>query len=705
MKSFKSRPVYFAVMAALAMPAIGHAAETSNADATDTLPEVAVSADTIKQSSDVDGYQAKKTTTATKTETLLRDVPQSISVVTQDQIEDQSIQSIAEAVRYVPGVGATQGEGNRDAIVFRGNQSTSDLFVDGIRDDVQYYRDFYNIERIEVLKGPNGMIFGRGGAGGVINRVSKEAGWDPIRELTINAGSYDNKRVAIDVGQGINEVAAFRLNAMYEDSESYRDGVELERSGINPTLTFLPTEQTKVVLSAEYFNDERVADRGIPSFDGRPFDTDESTFFGNADLSPTETTVQAYGALIEHAFDNGVTIRNRTRYADYDKYYQNVFAASPVVGGQLDLEGYRDDTQRQNLFNQTDLLFTVNTGTVQHRMLAGTEFGRQENENFRFDATFNGNDSDTVFAGDPISREAVAFNTLNRRSKTDIDVTAFYLQDQIILTQKWQAVFGLRYDKFETDFRDIKNNNQIDTTDEFVSPRAGLIYKPIEPVSIYANYSQAYVPRAGEQLASISNRTKAFDPEEFKNYEIGAKWDVNPALALTAAVYKLERSNIAINDPNDANVSILIDGQDTKGVELGAAGQVTSAWSVFGGYAYQEAEVTRDQSATITAGNVLPNTPEQTLSFWNRYDFNETWGAAIGVISREHTFAAADNQVRLPGYTRVDAAVFAQLNKNTRLQLNIENLLDKEYFLYAHNNNNITPGSPVAARATLIMNF
>jgi len=186
-------------------------------------------------------------------------------VVTQEVIQDQSIQSVTDAVRYVPGVTAIQGEGNRDALVFRGNATTSDLFVDGIRDDVQTYRDFYNTERIEVLKGPNGMIFGRGGAGGVLNRVTKEAGWDVVNQVTASYGMFDQRRIGIDVGHILSEDIAFRLNAVYENSNSYRDGVNLERYGVNPTFTIKPSEKTKIVLGAEYFMDKRIGDRGVPS--------------------------------------------------------------------------------------------------------------------------------------------------------------------------------------------------------------------------------------------------------------------------------------------------------------------------------------------------------------------------------------------------------------------------------------------------------
>lgn len=692
-QSNRLRPIALAV--ALALPMTVVAAEA------DTLPEVAVKDTKVKDAKVTDGYVTKRSTSATKTDTELKDIPQSITVVTQDQIKDQAIRSVEDAIRYTPGVGISPGEGNRDAVVFRGNATTSDFFLDGVRDDVQYFRDFYNIDRIEVLRGTSGMIFGRGGSGGVINRVSKEATFDPVRELTLQYGSYDQRRAAIDIGQAITDTAAFRLNAMVEDGNSYRDGVSQRRHGINPTFTFMPTEKTKVVLSAEYFTDHRTADRGIPSQNGRPFSTNEKTFFGNARLSPTEVEVQNYTAFIEHAFDNGVTVRNRTRYSDFDKYYQNVFAGGSVnAAGNYNVSAYRDDTQRENLFNQTDVLYSLQTGSVTHKLLAGTEFGRQDTDNFRLEpAAALGSQS----AFNPTFRGAVPFDNLARSNSSKIDVAALYLQDQIVFSPKFEAIVGLRYDKFDVDFKNHVSNTKINTDDDLVSPRVGLIYKPIQPLSLYTSYSQAYVPRAGEQLTSLTVTSSTLDPEKFINTEVGAKWDINPSLSFTTAIFKLERTKVVV--ATGPGTSELVDGQDTKGIEFGATGRITDAWSVIGALTYQKAVLVDPDGALGAEGNIAPLTPRRTLSLWNRYDINAMWGVALGVVSRDEMYAAFDNNVTLPGYARVDAAVYAKLDKNLRLQVNVENLLNKEYFLYAHNNNNITPGSPTAARATLIYNF
>lgn len=674
-----------------------------------TLPSIQITA------SNTNRYAAVSTTTATKTNTLLRDVPQSISVITNELIKDQSIRSIADAVRYVPGVGVSQGEGNRDALVFRGNRSTGDFFTDGIRDDVEYYRDLYNIERVEVLKGANGMIFGRGGSGGVVNRVTKQANWDPVREFSFQGGSFNQKRMTADVGHVINDVAAVRLNAVYEDAGSFRDGVSMERLGISPTVTLKPTHRTKVVASMERFHDDRTADRGITSFMGRPVDVSRAQFFGDPKRSNANIDVLSFNSLIEHKFDSGVTLQNRTNYATYDKFYQNVFANGGfnISTEQVSLGAYNNASTRENVFNQTNLLYSLNTGPISHTLMAGIEIGRQETHNRRETGLFNNNLANTnlfVPLSNPITNVPITFR--NRDAGGDVDalnrsivnVTSLYIQDQIEIIPQLQAIVGVRYDLFEVNFQQ-KNGprDHLKTRDDLIAPRFGLIYKPIEPVSFYASYSQAYVPRAGDQLTSLNVTLETLKPEKFTTLETGVKWDVRPDLAFTASVYQLDRSNV-INSVVGGQ-TFLTKGQRTEGVEVSLAGQLTSNWSVMGGYAYQVGEITSDIFGIAKKGASVAELPRHTFSVWSRYDITPSIGAAFGVIHRDNMFTSLTNRVSLPDFTRVDAALFAQFTKRFRGQLNIENLFDTKYFAAAQNDFNITPGSPIAVRATLIANF
>ncbi len=681
------------------------------------------------------GYAAKRSSTATRTDTPLLHVPQSITVVSQQQIRDQAIQSMADAVRYVPGIGITQGEGNRDGLVFRGNSSTADLFVDGMRDDVQYLRDTYNIDRIEAFKGPNAMIFGRGSPGGLLNRVTKVADWrGDMPEIGLQLGSWNKKRLTADVGQAISERVALRVMGVYEDSEGFRDGFALERRGINPTMTIRAGDSTLVTLGYEYFHDERRADRGIPSyavaFNGtrHPVATDRSTFFGDPVGSPTWVEVNAFNALVEHDFGNGVLLRNRTRYADYNKLYQNVFPGIlNTAGTTVSLSAYNNATQRENLFNQTDLIFSATTGTVGHKLMTGVEFGRQDTDNRRQTGFFptprnaqclSGTSTSCVVPlGMPTVSIPLAYRNNSANGSGDAfnagmtKVAAAYVQDQIVLSPHWQAIVGVRYDRFDVDFTDLRNgvsaaNRALSSTDNLWSPRAGLVYKPMDNVSLYASYGVTYLPRSGEQLSSLAPNTQSLEPEEFQNYEIGAKWDIRSDLTANAALYRLHRSNAAVVDPVDPTRLLLLggDSQQVEGVELSLTGQLTEAWQVIASYTYQEGRTTQTVGSTL-AGQVLAQTPRHAIGLWNRYDFSPRWGVGLGTIYRDTSFASISNAVTLKSYTRHDAALYYTFNERFSTQLNLENVFDKHYFPSAHSDSNITPGTPRGAFLSMTVKF
>jgi catecholate siderophore receptor len=661
----------------------------------------------------IQGYNATYNRTAVKSKTALIDLPQSITVIGQDLIKDQNIKSIAEAVRYVPGVSMAQGEGNRDTPIFRGNASTSDMYVDGIRDDVQYFRDMYNIESVDVLKGPNAMVFGRGGAGGLINRNTKRADWDNRRELGFQGGFWNKWRGTADVNQAINNNFAVRLNGLWENSDSYRDDVKMDRWGVNPTASWRSdNEKTKVTLGYEHYEDNRTADRGIPSFKDRPINTDPSTFFGDPNRSPTGVTVDAFNAVIDHDFGNGLTARNSTRYATYDKFYQNIYpGAVNATGTQVAINAYNNATQRENFFNQTDFNYQLQTGPFKHTLLAGMEFARQETDNLRNTGYFTAVGKNATAVNVPVANPRYTGPITFRQSATDAnnhgvaDTAAGYIQDQIQLTKHLQAIMGVRYDSFSVDFRNNRNGDQIYSHDDLFSPRGGLVYKPINNVALYANYSMTYVPRAGEQLASLTVTTQALQPERFDNYEVGAKWDITPELSTTLALYQLDRLNALATDPNNPAVSFLVDGQRTRGIELGISGNITDDWKMFGGYAFQDGKITKSLSSSALAGATMAQVPEHTFSLWNRYDITQQWGVGLGSIYRSKMYAATDNLVTLPGFLRFDAAVYFKPTENVELQVNVENLFDKKYIASANSNNNITPGSPAAVNGSINVKF
>jgi catecholate siderophore receptor len=620
--------------------------------------------------------------------------------------------SMADVTRYMPGVGVAQGEGNRDTPILRGNSTTSDFFVDGVRDDVQYFRDIYNVDRVEALKGPNAMIFGRGGVGGVINRVTRQADWGPAREMSLQLGSWENKRFTADLGRGLNESVAIRATGLYENSDSYRDGYGLKRYGFNPTVALRVSPNTTFRGSYEFFHDERVADRGISSFNGRPVESEPETFFGDPTRSPTDATVNVAAAVLDHRFNSRVTLRNRLSYGDYDKFYQNVFpGAVNTDGTTVVISAYNNATARQNLFNQTDLIVVTDTGGVGHTILAGAEFGRQDTANFRSTGFFSSLGANVTTVNAPLESPTISLPLDFRQNATDADnqgvttIVAVYAQDQVAFSEHLEAVVGLRFDNFNSEVTNHRTATVSMSEDNLLSPRLGLIYKPIVPLSIYGSYSLTYLPRAGEQLSSLSPTNQALDPEEFVNYEVGAKWDVMTSLSFTAALYRLDRGNVVVPDPTDPAVSILVDAQQTKGLELGVNGYLTRAWSVAGGYAYQDGQITRSISATAQAGATLAQLPKHSVSLWNKYDFSARFAAGMGVIYRGDVFTSTDNTVLLPSWTRVDAAIFYNVTPTLKAQVNIENLLDATYYPSAHSNTNITPGAPRGVRFALTTRF
>jgi catecholate siderophore receptor len=656
---------------------------------------------------DAAGYLTDSVGSATKTLAALRDIPQSITVVGSDQIRDQSFQSIADVANYVPGIVSHQGENNRDQLVIRGNSTSADFFLNGVRDDVQYYRDLYNVERIEVLKGPNAMIFGRGGGGGVLNRVSKEAPFSSVQEITVQGGSFRNRRVTGDLARALNNKLAFRINALYENSGSFRDSVKLERYGIAPTVTIAPDSATRITLAYEHFHDGRTADRGIPSFAGRPADTPSSTFFGNPNDSRARIGLDLISGMVDRQFGR-FNLRNRVMFGDYDKFYQNyVPGAVTADKSRVALTAYNNATQRRNIFNQTDLSFNAATGRVRHTILAGMEVGHQATSNFRNTGFFN-NTAASVLV--PYENPTVSIPVTFRQSATDADnqlrtnLAASYVQDQIELSRHVQVVAGLRFDYFDLQFHNNRNSTDLRRIDRLVSPRAGVVFKPVTPLSLYANYSVSYLPSSGDQFSSLTTITEQVKPEKFNNYELGIKWDLHRFLALTAAAYRQNRLNTRATDPNDPTRILQTGSQRTDGFEFGLNGNVTRSWSVAGGYAYQDALIT-SATTNAVAGKRVALVPRHSFSLWNNYRFVQKLSAGLGIIHHSNSFAAVDNAVVLPAYTRADIGVFYSITERWRLQGNLENLFDTKYFINADGNNNITPGRPRNVRFGLVARF
>jgi len=649
------------------------------------------------------GYAAVDIVTATRTDTPLLDIPQSIQVVTRQQLDDQAMRSLGDVLHYVPGVTVGQGEGNRDQITLRGQNTSADFFLDGVRDDTQYYRGLYNLERVEVLKGPYALIFGRGGGGGIINRVQKtpQPG-DAFVAVLGSISSLGARDLSVDANSPLGEKAAVRLNGEILQLANHRDVYEGDRYAFNPYLAADLGQGWRAGLSHEIVHDDRVADRGIPSLDGRPLPGQRDRFFGSK--RDNRATIDAGLTKLRLDGDLSETLRltSTLLYGDYDKAYANVYANGPATArlGTVPMASYRDATRRTNLLAQVNLQWDVATGPVDHRLLAGLEAGDQETDNQRRNGVLS---SPVINLAAPAYPTAT-FTIPNRQTTSQVRTTSAYLQDQISLGEQLDVVAGVRYDRFEIEGVDRFSNpdRPFGRTDEKVSPRLGLIFKPRPELSLYASYSRSFLPRSGDQFLSLTTVQENLEPEAFTNHELGAKWDIRPGLNVTAALFKLERSNATTPDPANPGVSINVGETRTRGLELAFSGAVRPGWQVSGGYTFQDAHLEGNEAV------VLAQVPRHQASLWNRYNLNPRLGLGLGVIHQDSQYAAIRTTAattKLPAFTRVDAAVYYEVNDRLDLQLNLENLLDETWFPDAHNNNNISTGAPRSARVSLSARF
>jgi catecholate siderophore receptor len=656
------------------------------------------------------GYVAQDIVTATKTDTPLLDVPQSIHVVTREQLDDQAHYSLGEVLRYVPGTTVGQGEGNRDQITLRGQNTTADFFLDGVRDDVQYYRGLYNVERVEILKGPYALIFGRGGGGGIINRVQKSpVGDETFGSARASVNSFGGWDLSGDINISLSDKTALRINSTYEAIESNRQFVDGNRFAINPYLGVDLTDDWKLGFSYEYVNDDRVNDRGVPSIatgvglPNTPIRGYDRQFFGVPGLN--RTTLEAHiGKLrIDGQLADNLRFTSTVLYGDYDKLYVNAFANGAATSqmGTVVLDAYSDPTKRENLIAQANLIWDVATGPLEHKLLFGVEYGDQNTANKRLNRVFT--PSNVFSLSNPIF-PSITFTTPSRDTASDVKFFSAYAQDQVSLGEHFDVVVGLRYDSFEikgTDFIPLVDR-AFGRSDKKVSPRVGLIWKPQENISVYSSYSQSFLPRSGDQFVTLTTTQENLAPEKFTNAEIGAKWDIIPNLNVTAAVFQLDRSNATTPDPVNPLTSINIGKTRTKGIELAATGRVLPNWQVSAGYTYQDAALRGND------GVRLGQVPKHQASLWNRYDFSDAIGVGLGVVHQSSQFAAirtSATTTKLPSFTRVDAALYFDVSETIELQANVENLFDADYFSDAHNNNNITPGAPVNGRLTVRVKF
>jgi len=492
-----------------------------------------------------------------------------------------------------------------------------------------------------------------------------------------------------------------------------------ERIGFNPTARFQVSHRTTLDVSYEYIDHERFIDRGIPTgADGRPVRAFEDIVFGDPEENVSTLEAHLFRAAVQHEFNANLKGNFSAFYGDYDKFYGNFYASGYDQANTPDvvtLDGYVDTVERENLIVSGNLIGQFMTGAVEHTLITGAEIIDTSSDQFRFNAFWNTTQDDNeIFAitrplalrngtginafGIPTTND---FTTdLNDDTRVDIDVFSAYIQDEIQLGDHVDLILGARYDRFEIDVFNVVADERRTREDEEVSPRLGLIFKPVEEISLYASYSESFLPRSGEQFADINGDANRLDPNTFTNLEAGIKWDFVEGLSLTAAIFEIEQTSpqVADNDPETLDV---IDSE-ISGFETQLQGQVTERWYVSAGYSYLDGEQVDRGGDTGLRPRELP---KHTFSIWNNVVITDKFGLGLGLIHQDESFINNSNTAVLPSYTRIDAAAYYNVSDRLSLQLNVENLTDELYFPNSHATHQATVGAPLNARFTADWRF
>ena len=643
---------------------------------------------------------------ALKTPVPVLDVPQTVTIVTDDDIRSQGFREIGDIIRYTPGVNTSQGEGHRDAVVFRGVRSTADFFLDGVRDDVQYYRSLYNVEQVEILRGPNALLFGRGGTGGIINRVTKKAVLgEAFGGYDLGTDSFGALDFAADYNVQTSSNSALRFNIHSDALENHRDHYDGTRFGMNPTVTVALSDKTTVELSYEYADHERFIDRGIPTINNAPDESLSNIVFGDPDINTTTLEANIMRANVSHKFSENRKGNLAVQSSSFEKMYQNLYA-SGYDGTLVTMDGYLDPTERDNFIISGNIVSEVVTGSVTHTILVGAELINTENKNHRYDTNWSTTDDDNEVFN--ISRPmdftvnsagvatAVNFtNSLKSKTESDISVTSLFIQDQMDLTDNIKLMIGGRLDSFDITVDDIKNGTSESRTDDRFSPRAGLIYKPQESVSLYMSYSESFLPRSGEQFKKLDATAARLDPDVFESTELGVKWAMTDTLSFTAAIFDSEQTKATYDNVTGENSEIR--GLQVDGMEVELRGQVSDKLELAVGYSSLE--------GTTSSGGVAREVPDHTFSLFARYQVDENFGWALGVTQQGESHIKDNSTLILPEYTRFDFAAYWDVSDDMVLRLNVENLSDELYFPHSHSTHQASVGEPLNARVSLSKRF
>ena len=707
--SKRNGPLAAAVLATLQTAALTAQAEESQAP--QQLPKISVGA-----AADKDDYKSEQAASPRFTEPLL-DTPRTITVIPASLIRDQGATTLRDVLRNSPGITFQAGEGGGGLpgdqnFTMRGFSSRNSLFIDGVRDTGAYARDSYNLQQVEVIKGPNGAISGRSATAGAINQITKTPQTRDVQDYSLGYGTENFGRATADVNAALGDGMALRLNAMYHESDvSNRDVVENQRWGFAPSLAFGLDGDTRFTLALSYLEEDNVPDYGLPwgtinqttasdpahnqiyptgAYSADP-PVDQSNFYGLRDYDFEDVTNKSATARFEHDFSDTVTLSNVTRYVNTDR--SSAITAPRPPNRQLQ----RRDMEVENVTNLTDVTFRFATGSIAHALATGLELTREETHNRNSAQTTNQPQIPDFYYPDPNQQPFGAMPpNIGNPGETNADTVAVYVLDTISLGDHWEFVGGLRYDTADVDFisHSYATGAVIDdltrSEDEWTY-HAAVVYKPIDDASIYLAYGTGFDPTfdasaVGSGLSSTPGQANNvnLDPEESSNLELGTKWDLYEGrLSLTAAIFRMEKTNARTRTGTGGTTELFVlDGeQRVEGIEVSAAGMLSEAWSIFAGASYLDSEYTQSLN-TLEQGQELTLVPDFSGNLWTTYvlPFGLTIGAGVqyvGEVVRSRTVALGE--ITVDDYVLVDAMASYPVTERVLLRLNATNIADEDY--------------------------
>lgn len=633
----------------------------------------------------------------------IKDTPQSITVIPEQVLDERALFTLRDALRTVPGISLAAGEGGGrqgDNLTLRGFPAGNDIYIDGVRDLGQYARDTFNLESVEVLKGPSSVLFGRGSTGGIINQVSKTPKLTPFYEISGTVGSGPQGRATLDFNQPLGTSAALRLNLMgFKGETPGRDEVTSERWGVAPSLGIGLNGPTRLFASYFYQGDDNLPDYGLPYLRRGPAPVDPSNFYGLPKRDYEHDHIHIGTLRVEHDFNENLRLRSTLRLALVERgsliSIPAIVGAPPLTAPLTTIQVSRTGTQRgqvdRSVLNTTEVVSKFDTWRFKHTLVGGFDASRETSDVQRY--TFTGVPTTELVNPNSFANLSAMGRAKNFDGSSAASAVGVYAVDEMAITEQWKIMGGLRYDLFDADFRNRFAAQKLSRTDEALSPRAALIFLPTRIQTYYFSYGSSFNPSAEALTLALNNA--GTEPEKNETFELGAKWDLlDGALGIRTAVFRTYKNNARTNDPV-LGVQVTDGKQRVQGFELEVVGRVLPGWNVWLSYAYLDSRILQSddvQSGIRVQGRRLANVPENSASLWTTYDFNPQWQVGGGAVFVDRRFANTDNLNVVPSYVRGDLSAAYRPIKPLELRFNVINVADERYFDAIHPGH-VVPGN------------